>query len=73
MKIREIRERSDGELRNLIRQIHEDQFKLRVQRATNQLEKTGLFRAARKDLARAMTVLRARELGIEGAKKDAEE
>lgn len=73
MKIREIRDRTDGELRNLVRQLNEDLFKLRVQQATNQLEKTGQFRAVKKDIARTLTVLRSRELGLEGSKADVQE
>jgi large subunit ribosomal protein L29 len=69
MKIFEIRERKDEELVTLSRQLHEDMYKLRVQKATNQLENTNTPRRTRKDLARVLTVLRARQLGVEAAEK----
>ncbi len=69
MKIHEVRERSDEELCTLGRQLREDMYKLRVQKATNQLENTNSLRRTRKDLAMVSTVLRARQLKIE-EKKD---
>ncbi len=69
MKIHEIRERSDEELGTLSKQLHEDLYKLRVQKATNQLENTNTPGRARKDLARTLTVIRARQLGREATKK----
>lgn len=71
MKTSEIRERTDEELVTLIRQLQVDSFKLRVQKATNQMENTNAPRRLRKDLARVCTVLRARQLGIEASKKEA--
>ena len=69
MKIYEIRERTDEELMTLARQLHEDLYKLRVQKATNQLENTNTPRRARKDLARVLSVIRARQMGIEKSQK----
>jgi large subunit ribosomal protein L29 len=66
----EIRERTDDELETLSRQLREDLFKLRVQKATNQLDDTNAPRRARKDLARVMTVLKARHVGVEQSKKE---
>lgn len=68
MKLSEIRDRSDDELKTLSRQLCEDMYALRVQRATNQLENTSTLRAKRKDLSRVLTVIRARELGVEQSK-----
>ncbi len=73
MKISEIRERNDEELGTLSRQLHEDLFKLRVQKATNQLENTNSPRQIRKDLARVMTILKARNLELEESKKETAE
>ncbi len=67
MRVAEIRERTDDELTTLARQLQEDLYKLRVQKATNQLENTNAPRRVRKDLARVQTVARARELGVEQA------
>ena len=62
---------TDDELQTLARQLEEDLFKLRVQKATNQLENTNDDRAARaKDLARVQTVLSAREPRHRGQEGD---
>ncbi len=65
MKLHEIRERTDEELQTLSRQLHEDLYKLRVQKATNQLENTNMPRRTRRDLARVLTVIKARQIGVE--------
>jgi large subunit ribosomal protein L29 len=70
MKTAEIRDRTDGELRVLARQLNEDIYRLRAQRATNQLENTNAIHIAKKDLARVNTIVRARELGREVGKAD---
>ena len=73
MKPEEIRERTDEELTTLSRQLQEDLYKLRVQKATNQLEDTNAPRRVKKDLARVQTVLNARKKGLEESKKEAAE
>ena len=70
MRTAEIRERTDDELATLTRQLQEDLYKLRVQKATNQLEDTNAQGRVRKDLARVRTVLRARQLGVEQSRKE---
>ena len=65
MKVEEVRQRTDEELSTLVKQLGEDLYTLRVQRATNQLENTSAIRNKRRDLARVMTVLKARTKGIE--------
>ncbi len=69
MKMHEIRERADGELQTLARQLQEDLYKLRVQKATNQLENTNTLGRTRKDLARVLTVIEARRRGVEAKKE----
>ncbi|WP_317933034.1 50S ribosomal protein L29 [Halioxenophilus sp. WMMB6] len=57
MKVQELREKSVEELNGeLIKQLQE-QFKLRMQKATGQLNQTHLLNATRKDIARIKTVL----------------
>ena len=73
MKPAEIRERTDEELTTLSRQLQEDLYKLRVQKATNQLEDTNAPRRIKKDLARVQTILNARTKGFEESKKEAAE
>lgn len=70
MRIEEIRERTDEELRTLTQQLQEDMYKLRVQRATNQLDDTNAPRRTRIDLARVNTVLKARGLNLEKPRKE---
>jgi len=72
MKTTEIRERTDHELERLAGQIKEDLYRLRVKKATNQLEDTATLRRVSRDLARVLTVRHARNLRIEQGKADAE-
>jgi large subunit ribosomal protein L29 len=62
---RDIRQRSDEELRVLARQLAEELFRYRVQTATSQLDDTSVLKATKKELARVKTILKARELGVE--------
>lgn len=66
----ELRERTDAELRSAERQLNEDLFKLRLERATNQLENVSKLKTAKRDLARVKTVIRARDKGLEESKPD---
>ena len=60
----ELRELTDEELIERLRESKEELFNLRFQSATGQLESHGRLRAVRKEIARIYTVLRERELGI---------
>jgi large subunit ribosomal protein L29 len=62
-----IRESSDGELKDRIKRLEEELFQHRLKRFTNQLENTNLIRAARREIARCRTVLSARAHGGEQA------
>lgn len=66
----ELRERTDKELRSVERQINDDLFKLRLERATNQLENVAKVKTAKRDLARVKTLITARSKGIEPSKPD---
>jgi large subunit ribosomal protein L29 len=63
MKVQELRELSDEELRSRLGQAHEELFNLRFQKATRQLQNTARYGIVRKDIARIQTILRERELG----------
>jgi len=66
MKIGEIREMSTAELHAELEQIRRHLFDLRAQAVTEKLENPYQLTAARKDIARVLTVLRQRgETGIE--------
>jgi large subunit ribosomal protein L29 len=60
MKIDEIRRLSPDELAAQLLQLKKEQFNLRFQAATSQLEKTHRVNEIRKDIARIKTVLRAK-------------
>ncbi len=62
MKVSEIRELSDKELQEKVRELKEELFNLRFQMATGQLENPMRIREVRRSIARVKTVLREREL-----------
>lgn len=64
MKATELRGLSVDELEGRIDQLKDELFNLRFQLATGQLENPMRIRQVRKDIARAKTILRQRELGI---------
>lgn len=69
MKISEIRDRTDDELKGLAEQLAEDLYRMRVNKATNQLEDTSSLRRMRREFARVRTVQRQRALGLEVARQ----
>lgn len=64
MKASELREMTTAEIEQEIKNLKEELFNLRFQHATAQLDNPIHLRNARKAIARAKTVLRERELGI---------
>lgn len=62
MKPAEIREKNDADLKKIVGDLENELFFLRVKKVTGQLEKTSNLRVLRKDLARAKTMLRQREI-----------
>jgi large subunit ribosomal protein L29 len=62
MKARELRDMTDDVLVERIRTLRQELFGLRFQNATGELENTAGIRAARRDLARAITIARERGL-----------
>ena len=63
----ELRELTDEELTDRLRESKEELFNLRFQSATGQLENTARLKAVKHDIARMYTILRERELGISQA------
>jgi large subunit ribosomal protein L29 len=57
MKIEDVRAKTVDELADELAKLKKEQFNLRFQRATQQLEKTSTVRAVRRDIARIKTVL----------------
>lgn len=64
MKANEIRDLSTEEIESRVEQLKDELFNLRFQLATGQLENPMRIRQVRKDIARAKTILKQRELGI---------
>ena len=60
MKASELREKSAAELDEQLLSLREEQFKLRMQRATGQLGQTHLLRENQRDIARVKTVLHSK-------------
>ena len=60
----ELREQSDEELVNRLRESKAELFNLRVQAATGQLDNHGRLKVIRKDIAKIYTIMRERELGL---------
>ncbi len=60
----DLREKSDDDLAQELRDAKETLFNLRFQAATGQLESHGRLKAVRRDIARIYTIMRERELNI---------
>ena len=54
----QLRDLSVEDLRAKERELDEEVFRLRIQKATSSLEQTSKVKAARRDLARVKTILR---------------
>jgi large subunit ribosomal protein L29 len=67
MKIREIRDLDDAAMKQHLREIDEQMFRLQFQMSMGQTDGLKKIRNMKKDRARINTVLRERELA--GAKK----
>ncbi len=60
MKIDEVRKMTPDQLSDQLIQLKKEQFNLRFQAATGQMEKTHRVNEIRKDIARIKTVLRGK-------------
>jgi len=60
MKIDEVRRLTSDQLQESLLQLKKEQFNLRFQAATGQMEKTHRVNEIRKDIARIKTVLRGK-------------
>ncbi len=58
MKISDVRAKTPDELKDELVNLKKEQFNLRFQRATQQLESTSRVREVRRDIARVKTALR---------------
>ena len=63
MKASELRDKSADELGQQLLTLREEQFKLRMQKATGQLGQTHLLQENQRDIARVKTVLHSKKAG----------
>ncbi len=63
----DVRALSDDQLQDEILKLKKEQFNLRFQQATGQLENTARFRTVRRDIARLKTDQRRRALESQGS------
>jgi large subunit ribosomal protein L29 len=66
-KAAELRELSEEELVERLREAKAELFNLRVQGATGQLDNNRRLQVVRRDIARIYTIMRERELGLSAA------
>ncbi|WP_407495056.1 50S ribosomal protein L29 [Pseudooceanicola sp. MF1-13] len=57
MSANDLRDKTPDQLREQLTELKKEQFNLRFQQATGQLENPARMRAARREAARVMTVL----------------
>ena len=58
MKAADVRALSEDQMKDELAKLKKEQFNLRFQKATGQLEKTARFNEVRKDIARIKTIAR---------------
>jgi len=64
-ELQKIRDLPDEELRQQLANTRDELFRLHLGQHTNQVTSTAGLTTKRRDIARILTVLRARELGLE--------
>ena len=63
MELKDMRKKTDDELREELLKLRREQFNLRMQRATGQLSRPDQFTTARRNIARIKTLLAERAAG----------
>jgi len=64
MKAKELREKSQDELKTTLDELLKEQFNLRMQQGTGQLARPSRMREVRKDIARVKTLMNEMQSGI---------
>ena len=70
MKSSDAHDLKDPELLEQIKQIRDEQFALRLQHATGELENTARLSGVRRDVARLLTVAKERGIDLERELRD---
>jgi large subunit ribosomal protein L29 len=61
----QLRDQPDHELRQALARTRDELFRLHLAQHTNQVTSTAALLGKRREIARILTILRARELGVE--------
>ena len=69
MKASELREMTPDEIRRKLAELRDEQFRLKLRRSAEALPNPLRLRLLRRDVARCLTVLRAREIEAGSAEK----
>jgi large subunit ribosomal protein L29 len=69
MKASELREMTQDEVRRKLAELRDEQFKLRLRRSAEELPNPLRLRLLRRDVARCLTVLRAKEIDAKSTEK----
>lgn len=67
MTMQDVRAMTDDQLQDNLLKLKKEQFNLRFQQATGQLENTARFSKVRKDIARLKTDMRRRQIEKQGS------
>ena len=62
--LQEIRLKNPSDLKLLLEELLEQQFKLKMQAATGQLAKSSEFKKVRKDIARIKTIMKEKQNNV---------
>ena len=62
--LQEIRLKDSTDLKQLLEDLLEEQFKLKMQAATGQLAKSSEFKKVRKDIARIKTIMKEKQNNV---------
>jgi len=62
MKTNELRDKTELELQQTLKELKDELFNLRFQHAINQLENPMRINSVKKDIARVMTIIREKQL-----------
>ena len=63
MKVSELRNKSEAELKEELQGLLREQFNLRMQKGTGQLSNPARMKSVRRDVARVMTVINEKSAG----------
>ena len=62
--LQEVRLKHPADLKQLLEDLLEEQFKLKMQAATGQLAKSSKFKKVRKDIARIKTIMKEKQNNV---------